>query len=353
MRIFLAPMEGVVDHHLRKILSTIGGIDLCVTEFIRVSQAVLPKRVFLKSSPELNNDGEGALCPTRIQLLGCDPELLAENAKVASTLGAPAIDLNFGCPAKTVNRNRGGACLLDEPTLLFDIVNAVRKAVPNDIPVTAKIRLGFNDRSSYLTNAHAIESAGANELVVHARSKADGYRPPAYWEYIGEINDALSIPVVANGDIWTLEDYKRCKDVSNCQDVMLGRGLLAQPDLALAIKAHESGLEYTPYAWADVATHLKSFLDATAYAYAPKYLGNRVKQWLFYLKRHYGEAEELFETIKRSHDYHFIARAICRYIPEHSFHEQNFPEQNFPEHNFPEHNLDENALCESTIFKVP
>lgn len=315
MRIFLAPMEGVVDHHLRKILSGIGGIDLCVTEFIRVSQAVLPKRVFTKSSPELLNNGNGALCPTRIQLLGCDPELLAENAKVASKLGAPAIDLNFGCPAKTVNRNRGGACLLDEPDLLFDIVSAVRKAVPLHIPVTAKIRLGFNDRDSYLINAKAIESAGANELVVHARSKVDGYKPPAYWEYIGEINDALNIPVVANGDIWSIEDYKRCKTISQCNDVMLGRGLLAQPDLALAIKALESGHEHKIFTWEDIAIQLKIFLDATAYAYAQKYLGNRVKQWLFYLKRTYPEATELFDNIKRSHDYNFIANAIAAYIP--------------------------------------
>src|SRR5690606_39188939 len=109
------------------------------------------------------------------------------NAMEAVRAGARSIDLNFGCPAKTVNRHEGGACLLRQPERVHAIVKAVREALPLSVPVSAKIRLGYEDRSTYLENALAIAEAGADELTVHARSKADGYKPPAYWSYIGEI----------------------------------------------------------------------------------------------------------------------------------------------------------------------
>lgn len=323
MKIMLAPMEGVVDHHLRYLLSKLGGIDLCVTEFIRVTSTALPEKVFKRYSPELprrhkeSNAGSpkspsefGAICPTRIQLLGSDPETLATNARKAARLGAPGIDLNFGCPAKTVNKNRGGACLLKETETLFTIVKAVRQAVPQHIPVTAKIRLGFEARDNYLENALAIQEAGASELVVHARSKADGYHPPAYWECIGEISDALHINVIANGEIWSVEDYRRCVEQSRCRDVMLGRGLLAKPDLALAIKAYQRGDDWSPLPWPDIAMVLLDFFDITTACYPAKFLGNRTKQWLFYLQREYPEAQSLFNQIKRSRDFATLRQAV-------------------------------------------
>jgi len=253
MQIYLAPMEGVIDHHMRYLLNQLGGIDLSVTEFIRVSKTVLPNHVFLSACPELTPLTEriatkgsqyGSTNTTRLQLLGSDPELIALNAQKAAELGATAIDLNFGCPAKTVNRSYGGARLLDETALLYDIVKATRELVPSNTLVTAKIRLGYEDRSSYLRNAVTIAEAGADELIVHARSKADGYQPPAYWGYIKEIQRQLDIPVIANGEIWTLEDYIACREQSGCDSVMLGRGLLARPDLGLAIKAYQRGVDY-------------------------------------------------------------------------------------------------------------
>ncbi|MFL0804471.1 MAG: tRNA-dihydrouridine synthase family protein [Agarilytica sp.] len=324
MRIYLAPMEGVVDHHLRHILSRVGGIDICVTEFVRVTDHVLPEKVFKRYSPELlhgpalqatADDGplpKAALCPTRVQLLGSNAPKLAGNARKAARMGAPGIDLNFGCPAKTVNKNRGGACLLQEPETLYDIVSQVRQAVPMEIPVTAKIRLGYEERNGYIENAQAICEAGANEIVVHARSKSDGYRPPAYWEYISEIKHHSNIPIIANGDIWSADNYQQCVERSQCEDVMLGRGLLAKPDLALEIKslADDSETPYTPMPWSQVAALLLEFFEITTKVYPKKYMGNRAKQWLFYLKRQYPEAVQLFDAIKRSRDYHDIKSAI-------------------------------------------
>lgn len=306
-------MEGVVDFHLRKIFAAIGGIDACVTEFVRVTDHLLPERVFFKYCPELKeenryftvNDKTHTCLPIRIQLLGSQPAVLAENAAKAAELGAIGIDLNFGCPAKTVNRHRGGACLLDETTLLYNIVRDVRQSVPSHLPVTAKIRLGNHDRLKFIDNALAIEAAGATELFIHARTRADAYKPPAHWACIAEAKTQLAIPIVANGEIWTKADYQQCHTDSGCDDIMIGRGLLANPSLALEIKAVNPAMS-----WNDIRDWLDLFFCETSQAYPNKFLGNRVKQWLHYMKQHFPEAARLFEQIKRSRDFDTIRQAI-------------------------------------------
>jgi len=314
MRIFLAPMEGVVDHSVREIMTAIGGVDTCVTEFIRITDTALPPKVFYRYCPELANQClTPAGTPVRIQLLGGNPEAMAHNAAKLARYGATAIDLNFGCPAKAVNNSDGGARLLREPERVFAIVSAVRKAVPAAIPVSAKIRLGFEDRSLYLDNARAVFEAGATELAVHARSKVDGYKPPAYWEYIAKIRETIAIPVIANGEIWSLADYRRCREISGCDDMMLGRGLMACPDLGLQIKAEQRGEEYTPMLWREICQHLYRYYCDTLDIYPRKYLGNRVKQWLVYLRRQYKEADELFEQIKRHRNPAAMEAAFSQY----------------------------------------
>ncbi len=307
MRIYMAPMEGVVDHHLRRLYSEIGGIDLCVTEFVRITHTRLPEKVFRRYCPEL---AEPLRVPVRFQLLGSVPKMLALIARRAALLGASGIDLNFGCPAKTVNKNRGGACLLNEPELLFDIARQVREAVPAATPVTAKIRLGYESRTRYVENALALAEGGVAELVVHGRSKADGYRPPAYWDCIGRIREYLAIPVIANGDIWSPEDYRRCRAESGCTHVMLGRGLLSRPDLALAIRADLTNTEFTPLNWSAICDLLLGFQRQTTLSYPLQFCGNRLKQWLMYLQRQYVQAGQLFEAIKKSRDPLVIESAV-------------------------------------------
>ena len=198
MQIALAPMEGLVDDIMRDILTRVGGIDWCVTEFIRVCDRVLPEATFHKMASELAQGSRTpAGVPMRVQLLGSDPECLADNAALACELGAPVIDLNFGCPAKTVNKSRGGAVLLKEPELLFRIVGAVRKAVPAHIPVTSKMRLGFETPDGALDCARALAEGGSAHLVVHARTKVEGYKPPAHWEWVARVQDVVKVPVFA------------------------------------------------------------------------------------------------------------------------------------------------------------
>lgn len=315
----LAPMEGVVDHTMRAMLTQVGGIDRCVTEFVRVTNTRLPAKVLYRYCPELKNNGlTPSGIPVFVQLLGGNPELMAINAEKAAALGAPGIDINFGCPAKQVNRNDGGSVLLKEPQRLYDIVSAVRSSVPKHIPVTAKIRLGFEDRSLLRDITQAVFSANASELTIHARTKSDGYKPPAYWDAIADIQAESPIPIIANGEIWSVTDYQNCIVQSGCDDIMLGRGLLACPDLAKQISCSDKAAPINVLSWMEIVDLLCQFCVITEEIYERKYVGNRVKQWLGYLRRQYTPANELFEQIKRLRWPEEIAIAIdehkCHYI---------------------------------------
>ncbi len=310
-RILLAPMEGLLDHTLRDMLTRVGGVDLCVSEFIRVTNTVLPRRAFIRVAPELlNNSRTVAGVPVRVQLLGSDPNYLAANAAALAELKPAGIDLNFGCPAKTVNQHRGGAVLLDEPELVGQIVAAVRRAVPAHIPVSAKMRLGFNDDSRAEDCALAIEAAGASDLVVHARTKAHGYRPPAYWDRIADLRQHVRLPVVANGEIWTLSDALRCRKVTGCERLMLGRGMVADPGLALAITQHDvlSGSRCEAVTWSHIVVLMRLFWQGVSLRVAPRHRAGRLKQWLNYLRRVYPEAQEAFDQLRLLHDPVIIAQ---------------------------------------------
>lgn len=309
--LLLAPMEGLLDHTLRDVLTRVGGIDRCVSEFIRVTGTLLPEKAFHRIVPELRHGGcTQAGVPVRAQLMGSDPVCLAENAARLASLGPAGIDLNFGCPAKVVNRHGGGAALLQDPSQLASIVAAVRRAVPAAMPVSAKMRLGFHDASRALECAQALQDGGAAELVVHARTRADGYRPPARWELIPEIRRALRIPVVANGEIWTVADAKRCRAVSGCEHLMLGRGMVADPGLALAIASPESHA----MGWEELEPLLKAFWDLVRGQLAPRHQAGRVKQWLNYLRKRFPEAEAAYAELRVVNDPRRIdAWLACRF----------------------------------------
>ena len=303
MQIALAPMEGLVDNILRDVLTRVGGIDWCVTEFIRVCDRLLPESSFDKLAPELRHGARTAAgVPMRVQLLGSDPVCLAENAALACELGAPVIDLNFGCPAKTVNKSRGGAVLLKEPELLHAIVREVRRQVPAHIPVTAKMRLGFDSPDGALDCGIALAEGGAEHLVVHARTKVEGYKPPAHWEWVARVQDVVKVPVFANGEIWTVDDWRRCREVSGAEHIMLGRGLVSRPDLAMQIAAARDGRDYTPMSWGEMLPLLREFWRQAQAKLSPRYAPGRMKQWVAMLTRGYPEAVTLFAELRREDD---------------------------------------------------
>ncbi|WP_394146982.1 tRNA dihydrouridine(16) synthase DusC [Shewanella atlantica] len=294
MRVILAPMEGVADAPMRSLLTSVGGYDLVISEFIRVVDQLLPEKVFHRLCAELaNNSQTKAGTPVRLQLLGQHPNWMAENALRAVELGSRGVDINFGCPAPMVNRSNGGAALLKEPDTIYRVTHTVRDAVTDTLPVSAKIRLGWDDKSRCVEIAQAIEAAGATELTVHARTKEEGYRPPAHWEYIHQIREAISIPVIANGEVWNRDDYQRCRTVSGCSDVMVGRGALAVPNLAHVIKGTQNKMP-----WSEVKQLLIQYSEYEIVSAKEKYYPARIKQWLRFIVHQYDEAELLFRQLR-------------------------------------------------------
>lgn len=349
--IHLAPMEGVVDFVLRDILTSQGGIDLCVTEFIRVTDKLHSPAVIYKYAPELKMGSKTLTgTPLHVQFLGGQPDPLAENANQAAELGALGIDLNFGCPAKTVNRHDGGAALLKSADRIYKIVSAVRKSVPKHIPVTAKMRLGFDQPDACIENAQAIAAGGAHWVTVHCRTKTDGYRPPAYWDWIPRIKAAVNLPVVSNGEIWTLNDFIRCREICQTERVMIGRGLVANPYLANKIKNYLSKdsntfptqKEYMSTSdkkdfqnqileedsqtdnqknsfvnsedWTQTLQLLPHFFKACTFDKSAFFAQARTKQWLKAISLRQEAARPLFEELKVLTDPHEFEKLLIKRV---------------------------------------
>lgn len=315
LRLLLAPMEGLLDDVLRAVLSRIGGYDCAVSEFARVSGSVLPHRCFRRIVPELDH-GSRAVggMPVRVQLLGSDPAAMADSAARLAELAPAGVDLNFGCPAPTVNRHRGGAILLDEPEVLHQIALAVRAALPLHIPLTAKMRLGVADKARALDCARALVEGGAVELVVHARTKEEGYRPPAHWEWVGRIADVVDVPVVANGEVWTAQDWARCRAVSGVPDVMLGRGAVTDPFLAHRIRlgqTDDAGVRAVE--WETLKPLIAEFRSRVVIKVEPRHAPGRIKQWLNMLRRRYEQADALAAEIRGLKTLAEIDRVFARH----------------------------------------
>lgn len=292
--IILAPMEGVLDYPLRELLTSINQYDYCVSEFIRVSGVIYPKKIFYREVPELHNGGRTLSgTPVWVQLLGSEPEIMAGNAKVAVEAGALGIDLNFGCPSKFVHRSNGGAAMLKNPVLLGQVVKAVREAVPAEIPVSAKIRLGWDSELEAPEIFQQCISNGVDKVIIHARTKKDGYLANTVkWEAIAPLQDSTSIPVVANGDIVDLASAKRCQELSHCKSLMLGRYGVGIPNLERAIRCGEER-----FTEAMVAETVLKYLDIIAPILTEHYQKSRTKQFLGYIRLAYPSLREAFKQI--------------------------------------------------------
>ncbi|HEY0868050.1 MAG TPA: tRNA-dihydrouridine synthase family protein [Fimbriimonas sp.] len=304
----LAPMDGITDAPMRAFQGESGAFTYAVSEFIRVSGDPLPAKVFLRDVPEI---GQGCRTstglPVQVQILGGHPERMARSASTAVRAGATAIDINFGCPAPTVNRSDGGASLLRHPERIRQIVAEVRAAVPAEVPVSVKLRLGWDDANAIYRNAEMAAKGGASWLTIHARTRVQGYAPPVFWKPIGRVREALDLPVVANGDIWTIEDFRRCRDETGCRHFMIGRSALANPALPYQI-AQELGTGPATAPVEDEWVPLMRRMLGHAH-WHPKRAIARTKQWLsiahrfggfelFDQVKHASSVEELFERLQ-------------------------------------------------------
>lgn len=305
-------MDGITDAPMRALVGEWGCFSYCVTEFVRVSGEALPAKVFRREVPELENEGRTVTgLPVQVQILGGHPERMAQSAMAAVRAGAKSIDINFGCPSPTVNGNDGGASLLRTPCRIREVVRAVRDALPAEVPVSAKLRLGWESIDDVFENAPMAVEGGASWLTLHARTRTQRYEPPVFWPHLGRVRELVGVPVVANGDIFSFEDFLKCREVTGCEHFMIGRGGLATPGLASRIGLELGlGTGMEPLDWVERLQRLIYWCEQFHPGTDRRTLA-RLKQWLNIAHRH-GDFHG-FQAVKRAETIYELMQGIKSY----------------------------------------
>ena len=232
--LFLAPMAGVTDRDFRLIVRRIGGVGVVTMEF-------LSSRGLTEGDQRVHRlmHFEEEERPLSIQIYGSDADTMAEAARMVEAHGADLCDINMGCPANKVLKGCAGAALMADLPLAERIIATVRKAIR--IPLTVKFRLGMDDRRrNFLELGRICEANGVDAVAMHGRTARQGFRGEATWREIAELKEALSIPVLGNGDIKKAEDAVRMFRETGCDGVMIGRGATRNPWIFQQIAALRS-----------------------------------------------------------------------------------------------------------------
>lgn len=275
--LILAPMEGVGDRSFRKAMAAVGGFDEAVTEFLRV-----PRNAHVKSLAAVYQADELSPIPLAAQLMGSDPELMAAMAQEIESRGAKRIDLNCGCPSNTVTGRGAGSSLLKEPSFLYNVAKAMVQAVK--VPVTIKMRSGYEDTTLFKENLLAAQESGVRFITLHPRTKKDGYGPPARWDLIAEAKALLTIPIVGNGDITSVESALKMLRETRCDALMIGRMSVTNPFIFHQIRAHFSQTSYQPN-WQTMENYFQAYVQEIPDHMPARNKINKLKQLFSFLYR--------------------------------------------------------------------
>jgi tRNA-dihydrouridine synthase B len=296
----LAPMAGITDRPFRQLCKELGA-GMAVSEMVSSNSLLWGSD---KTKRRANHEGE--IEPRSVQIMGADPKLMAEAARYNVDNGAQIIDINMGCPAKKVCNVQAGSALLRDEVLVGQILDSVVSAVP-EVPVTLKIRTGWDrDSRNGVTIGGIAENAGIQALAVHGRTRADGYKGDAEYETIAEIKSALTIPVIANGDITNPEKAKHVLDATGVDAVMIGRAAQGRPWIFREIAHYlETGEKLPEPSLEEVRDILTGHLE-NLYAFYGEYTGVRMARkhisWYSKGQRHGAAFRQTINRVESSEE---------------------------------------------------